>query len=71
MLIIVQITVPAVQKYVSSSAVYICIMWQVQAYCDAHVRQTSDKELQKLSEYLQDIADVDDLSKLNHCKWEQ
>ena len=71
MLIIVQFTVPAVQQYVSSSAIYIHIVWQIRAFRDAHIRRATDTELLKLSEYLQDIADEDDLSKLDHRRWEQ
>ncbi|XP_076031571.1 ubiquitin-like domain-containing C-terminal domain phosphatase 1 [Oratosquilla oratoria] len=37
----------------------------------AHFNRDTDKELQKLSHYLKDIAALDDLSSLNHGKWEK
>ncbi|KAK7479164.1 hypothetical protein BaRGS_00029605 [Batillaria attramentaria] len=43
---------------------------RIRAFRDAHTRRATDRELLKLMDYLQDIADVEDLSKLDHRKWE-
>ncbi|XP_076470994.1 ubiquitin-like domain-containing CTD phosphatase 1 isoform X1 [Babylonia areolata] len=43
---------------------------RIRAFRDAHIKRATDRELLKLSDYLQDIHDVDDFSKLDHRKWE-
>ncbi|XP_025094562.1 ubiquitin-like domain-containing CTD phosphatase 1 [Pomacea canaliculata] len=43
---------------------------RIKAFREAHSNRLADKELMKLAEYLQDIADVSDLSRLDHRKWE-
>lgn len=37
----------------------------------AHLNRDKDKELSKLSRYLRVVARVDDVTTLNHRRWEQ
>ncbi|KAK7111106.1 ubiquitin-like domain-containing CTD phosphatase 1 [Littorina saxatilis] len=43
---------------------------RIRAFRDAHTRRATDRELLKLSEYLRDIADLDDFSRLDHREWQ-
>jgi ubiquitin-like domain-containing CTD phosphatase 1 len=36
----------------------------------AHSNRDTDQELPKLTQYLLSIAELEDISKLNHSKWE-
>ncbi|EPS69935.1 hypothetical protein M569_04827 [Genlisea aurea] len=43
---------------------------KIKPFRKAHSNRSSDRELVKLTEYLLDIAEMDDLSGLDHNKWE-
>ncbi|KAL8579992.1 Ubiquitin-like domain-containing CTD phosphatase 1 [Nucella lapillus] len=43
---------------------------RIRSFRDAHIKRATDRELLKLSDYLKDICEEDDLSKLDHRKWE-
>lgn len=42
----------------------------IRPFRKAHANRDSDQELVKLTQYLLAIAELDDLSKLNHHNWE-
>lgn len=42
----------------------------IKPFRKAHANRNSDDELMKLTQYLFAIADLDDLSVLDHTKWE-
>lgn len=44
---------------------------KIRPFREAHLNRSKDKELLKLSKYLKDIASLDDLSQLDHRKWER
>lgn len=44
---------------------------RIRAFRQAHLNRAKDKELLKLSKYLEAIANVDDFQTLNHRKWEE
>uniref|UniRef100_A0A3Q2Z7E1 Ubiquitin-like domain-containing CTD phosphatase 1 n=1 Tax=Hippocampus comes TaxID=109280 RepID=A0A3Q2Z7E1_HIPCM len=44
---------------------------KIRPFMKAHVNREKDRELQKLSEYLKEIATLDDFSALNHKHWER
>jgi hypothetical protein len=44
---------------------------QIRPFKNAHTSRTTDRELLNLSKYLKDIAELDDLSSLNHKHWER
>ncbi|KAG8438774.1 hypothetical protein GDO86_005100 [Hymenochirus boettgeri] len=43
----------------------------IRPFMKAHLNRDKDKELLKLSQYLKEIAKLDDLSELNHKHWER
>ena len=43
---------------------------KIKPFKNAHANRDTDRELVKLSQYLKDIAKLDDLSKLRHSRWE-
>uniref|UniRef100_F6QEE8 Ubiquitin-like domain-containing CTD phosphatase 1 n=1 Tax=Xenopus tropicalis TaxID=8364 RepID=F6QEE8_XENTR len=43
---------------------------KIRPFMKAHLNRDKDKELLKLSQYLKEIAQLDDLSELNHKHWE-
>jgi ubiquitin-like domain-containing CTD phosphatase 1 len=43
---------------------------RIRPFRSAHLNRSTDRELVRLSEYLRKIARLDDLSSLNHRKWE-
>lgn len=42
----------------------------IKPFRKAHANRSNDRELVKLTQYLLTIADLDDLSSLDHSKWE-
>lgn len=44
---------------------------KIRAFRQAHQNRATDRELLRLASYLEDIAQVSDISALNHSKWEQ
>jgi len=44
---------------------------KIRPFKEAHFNRDTDRELVKLSRYLKSIASLDDLSTLNHKKWER
>ncbi|XP_072001582.1 ubiquitin-like domain-containing CTD phosphatase 1 isoform X2 [Engystomops pustulosus] len=44
---------------------------KIRPFMKAHLNRDKDKELLKLSEYLKEIAKLEDLSELNHKHWER
>ncbi|XP_052772795.1 ubiquitin-like domain-containing CTD phosphatase 1 [Mya arenaria] len=44
---------------------------KIRPFRQAHIAREKDRELLKLSRYLKDIAPLDDLSTLNHSRWEK
>nr|XP_033783488.1 ubiquitin-like domain-containing CTD phosphatase 1 [Geotrypetes seraphini] len=44
---------------------------KIKPFMKAHLNRDKDKELLKLSQYLKEIAKLDDLSELNHKHWER
>lgn len=44
---------------------------KIKPFARAHVSRATDTELLKLTEYLLDIAPLEDLSGLDHAKWER
>ncbi|KAM8971877.1 ubiquitin-like domain-containing CTD phosphatase 1 [Pelodytes ibericus] len=44
---------------------------KIRPFMKAHLNRDKDKELLKLSQYLKEIAKLDDLSDLNHKHWER
>lgn len=44
---------------------------KIRPFMKAHLNRDKDKELLKLSQYLKEIAKLDDLSELNHKHWER
>lgn len=44
---------------------------RIRAFRDAHTNRAKDRELLKLSKYLELIAKVEDFQTLNHKKWEE
>ncbi|XP_061658550.1 ubiquitin-like domain-containing CTD phosphatase 1 [Syngnathoides biaculeatus] len=44
---------------------------KIRPFTKAHVNREKDRELQKLSEYLKEIAALDDFTALNHKHWEK
>ncbi|KAM5172127.1 ubiquitin-like domain-containing CTD phosphatase 1 isoform 2-T2 [Mantella aurantiaca] len=44
---------------------------KIRPFMKAHLNRDKDKELLKLSQYLQEIAKLEDLSDLNHKHWER
>ncbi|KAL7638221.1 UNVERIFIED_CONTAM: hypothetical protein RMT77_010785 [Armadillidium vulgare] len=44
---------------------------KIRPFRKAHQHRDTDRELQRLTLYLEDIAQLDDFSKLNHNKWEK
>ncbi|KAG7166771.1 Ubiquitin-like domain-containing CTD phosphatase 1-like [Homarus americanus] len=43
---------------------------KIRAFRQAHQNRATDRELLRLAWYLEDIAEVSDISTLNHSKWE-
>ncbi|XP_050698531.1 ubiquitin-like domain-containing CTD phosphatase 1 [Eriocheir sinensis] len=43
---------------------------KIRPFRQAHLNRSTDRELLRLSHYLEDIASVEDISALNHSKWE-
>ncbi|KAK2176352.1 hypothetical protein NP493_666g01002 [Ridgeia piscesae] len=43
---------------------------KIRPFCKAHMNRHKDQELLKLADYLKEIAQLEDLSSLNHKKWE-
>lgn len=43
---------------------------RIHAFREAHLNRSKDRELLKLAEYLEAIANVDDFQSLNHREWE-
>lgn len=48
----------------------ICVH-QIRPFMKAHLNREKDRELYKLSQYLKEIAKLDDFSGLNHKHWER
>ena len=44
---------------------------QIRPFREAHLNRGQDKELKRLSKYLEQIAQLDDFSSLDHNKWEK
>ncbi|XP_014220059.1 ubiquitin-like domain-containing CTD phosphatase 1 [Copidosoma floridanum] len=44
---------------------------RIKAFKQAHLNRNTDRELLKLSKYLEAIAELDDFQVLNHRKWEE
>ncbi|XP_061557891.1 ubiquitin-like domain-containing CTD phosphatase 1 isoform X1 [Phycodurus eques] len=44
---------------------------KIRPFMKAHMNREKDRELQKLSEYLKEIATLDDFTTLNHKHWEK
>lgn len=42
----------------------------IKPFRKAHANRSNDQELMKLTQYLLTIADLDDISSLDHSKWE-
>ena len=43
---------------------------KIRPFRNAHTSRATDRELLRLSEYLEEIASLDDFSELNHNRWE-
>lgn len=44
---------------------------QIKPFMKAHLNRDKDKELLKLTQYLKEIAKIDDFLELNHKHWER
>lgn len=47
------------------------LLLQIRPFMKAHLNREKDKELFKLSQYLKEIAKLEDFSFLNHKHWER
>ena len=60
-----------IQVKIPRRPIFFSELFQIRPFRQAHFNRDKDRELVGLTQYLKQIADVEDFANLNHRKWER